>query len=127
LPKRVRLYTQVESHKRQPQDEPNADDIPKVVSDAAKNIVEGECPCMANRLLDQTQGGTNQERIHRTQQKASGHAERRCDLGGEHQQKSKSHHGHHGHPAAGKGFSGFVKGVPIECECFGQNARHERQ
>ena len=82
---------------------------------------------MGNRLLDQAQGRANQKRIHRTKQKASDHAERRGNLGGEHQQEPKSHHGHYGYPAAGKGFSGFTEGVPIQYECFSKNARHERQ
>ena len=82
---------------------------------------------MADRLLDQTQCRANQERIHSPEQKASGHAERRGNLGREHQQESKSHHGYHGHPAADKGFSCFAKGIPIECKGVGQNTRHERQ
>ena len=92
------------------------------MTDAAKNVAEREPPSIADRLLDQTQGGANQECIHRTKQKTSDHAERRGNLSGEHQQESKSYHGYYGHPAAGKGFSCFAEGVPIECEGFGQNA-----
>jgi len=75
LPIGIRLHTQVERHQWQPQNEPNADDIPKVVTEAAKDVLESEGTTMANRLLDQAQGGANQERIHRTQHKPSDHTE----------------------------------------------------
>ena len=118
---RVCLHTQVKGHQRQPEDKPNADDIPKVMPDAGNKILDGKRPCMANRLLDQAQSGANQEGIHRTEQKASNHAKRQGNLSGKHQQKSKPHHGDYGHPASDEGLSSFMEGAPIEQECFSQN------
>ena len=53
------LRHHVERHEREPENKPDADDIPKILAETVEHVLDGQRPSIENRLLNQAQGCTD--------------------------------------------------------------------
>ncbi len=112
----IRLRADIERHEREPEDETHADDIPKVVTEAAPYILDRQGAGVGDRLFDEAQRRPYEQGVDRAEQEAAGHPQGGGDLLGKHEEEHEADDGYDRDPAPQEGQPGLAKGFPVKFE-----------